>query len=78
MSSRTDASINTVSDLFHPNSKAWNSNLIESLFCPWETTVINRIHVSEVSNVDTLMWPLTPDEEYSIKTAYRLLESSVP
>lgn len=70
MSPRTDASINTVSDLFQTNSKGWNSDMIESIFSSWEAAMIKRIHVSEVSNVDVLGCPLTPNGEYLVRSGY--------
>ena len=35
--------------------------------------MVGRIHVSEGWNEDILIWPLTPDPEYSVKSAYRML-----
>ena len=35
--------------------------------------MVGRIHVSEGWNEDILIWPLTPDPEYSVKGAYRML-----
>ena len=35
--------------------------------------MVGRMHVSEGWNEDILIWPLTPDPEYSVKSAYRML-----
>ena len=34
--------------------------------------------VSEVEDIDTLVWPVTPDGKYSVRIAYRLQENGVP
>ncbi|KAL0001744.1 hypothetical protein SO802_015525 [Lithocarpus litseifolius] len=78
MSPRIDASINKVSDLFQQNSKVWNLDLIETLFYPWEATMINSIIVSEVDDIDIHVWPLTLDGEYSVRTTYRSQENVAP
>ena len=77
MSPRIDAEINKVCDLFLPNSKVWNVDLIETMFYPWEASMIASTMVSEVEDNDTLVWPLTPDGEYYVWTAYRLQENGV-
>lgn len=53
------------------------SGLIKNLFYPWEADMIMKIHVSKVSTQDVLVWPLSPDGNYSVKSAYRLLATEV-
>ena len=77
ISPRIDAGAVKVCDLFYPNSKLWDLGLIQQIFHPWEAEKILKIHVSEVSSEDTLVWPLSPDGDYSVKSAYRLLATEV-
>lgn len=76
VSPRTGASINKVSDLFHINSKQWNFGFIDSVFYPWEAEMIKGIYVSEECNEDVLVWPLSPNGEYSVWSAYRMPSST--
>lgn len=78
VSPRIHASINKLVTYSNHTLKVWNVELIESLFYPWEATMITSIIVSEMDDIDTLVWPLTPDGEYSVRSAYRLLESASP
>ena len=77
ISARNEAEARKVCDLFYPNSKLWNPELIQRMFHPWEAEKILKIHVSEVYSEDVLVWPLSPDGDYSVKTAYRLLATEV-
>ena len=74
---RSGAGAEKVCDLFYPNSKIWDPGLIQHIFYPWEAEKILNIHVSEVNTEDTLVWPLSPDGDYSVKSAYRLLTAEV-
>ena len=66
-----------VCDLFLPNSKVWNEDLINTMFYPWEASVINSTTLSEGEENDTLVWPLASDGLYSVRTAYRMQENGV-
>ena len=77
ISPRNDAEAGKVCDLFYPNSKLWDPELIQRTFHPWEAEKILKIHVSEVNSEDMLVWPFSPDGDYSVKTAYRLLATEV-
>ena len=46
-------------------------------FLPLGSKKIMRIHVSAVNTEDTLVWPLSPDGEYSVKSTYRMLAVEV-
>ena len=74
---RVDVSVEKVSDLFYPNTTEWNIELLETSFYPWEVETIRRIYVSKLHQVDCLVWPLSPDGSYTVKTAYHMLASEV-
>ena len=74
---KLDASLDKVSDLFYPNTTEWNIEPLENSFYPWEVDVIRRIDVSKLSQADCLVWPLSIDGSYSIKTAYHMLATEV-
>nr|POE97230.1 hypothetical protein CFP56_60335 [Quercus suber] len=61
-----------VSDLFLPESRRWNEELIDLNFYHWEAEVIKGISVSQFVDLDTLVWPLSSDGVYSVRSAYRL------
>ena len=48
---------------------------MESNFYPWEADMVRRIQVSEACDEDLLVWPLTADGSYSVRSAYCLLAS---
>lgn len=77
LSPRNDARVEKVCDLFYTNSKIWDPRLIQHIFYPWEVEKIMRIHISAVNTKDTLVWLLSPDGEYSVKSAYRMLAAEV-
>lgn len=70
LSLQLDPSLQVVSDLFLPGSKNWNEALIDHNFYPWEAELIKTVTVSQYVAVDALIWPLSSDGEYTIKSAY--------
>ena len=42
----------------------------------WGAEEIKRIHVSGIGQDDAYIWPFTSDGEYSVRSAYYLLDSS--
>jgi hypothetical protein len=61
----------TVKDLWLPNQKAWNANLINTLFT---TEIANDILQTPIVNAvgqDILIWKLTPAGKFSSKSAYK-------
>lgn len=77
VSPRNGASVEKVCDRFYPNTKLWDIELLQDLFYPWEVDLIKKIYVSAVSNKDVLVWPLSLNGNYSVKSAYRLLDTEV-
>ena len=49
---------------------------MERIFLSWEAETILRIPVCEGSMTDKLIWPLTPAGDFSIRSAYQMLEST--
>ena len=62
-----------VKKLLVPNSGIWDSDLLDRTFIPWEAEEIKRIHVCAHGQNDAYIWPLTPDGNYSVHSAYRML-----
>ena len=75
VSPNINPSLITVKDLFIPDTKAWNEELIEQNFLPWEAKRIQSIPVSHYLMEDSLIWPHTTDRSYSVKNAYQLLSA---
>ena len=42
-------------------------------FLPWEAEIVSQIQVCMVGKEDVLIWPLTIDGEYSVRSAYHFL-----
>nr|POE82541.1 pentatricopeptide repeat-containing protein [Quercus suber] len=76
ISPRNGAGVEKVCELFYPSTKIWDSGLIQELFYPWETEMIVKIYVNEVSNEDAMVWPLSLDGNYLVK--YKHMNYSAP
>ena len=50
---------------------------MERTFLLWEVEMIKVILVSEGQVEDLLTWPLAPDGNYSVRSAYRMLMDEV-
>ena len=77
VSSRSNSHVTWVSELFLPNSKSWDVELLNNIFYPWEAEEISRIHVSPYCQIDAYVWPLTLNGDYSVRSAYKMLVSEV-
>ena len=73
VSPQRDPSLITVKDLFIPDTRVWNKEIIEQNFLPWEAESIQGIPVSLYSMEDLLIWPNTTDGSYTVKGAYQLM-----
>ena len=62
-----------VKDLFYPGTRIWDPGLLERTFLPWEAELIKFIYVSIGRVEDLLIWPLTLDGNYSVRSAYYML-----
>ena len=76
VSPRTNADVIFVKDLLLTDRRVWDLGLVQRLFLPWEADLICRIPMGEESAADLLIWPLSHTGDYSVWSAYRLLESS--
>lgn len=74
---RIDAELNKVCDLFYPNTKMWNTKVLQNSFYPWEANLIRKIYVSALCNEDYLVCPKSSDGCYSVKFAYQMLITKV-
>lgn len=68
--------VNHVKDLFYPGTRIWDPRLLERTFLSWEADLIKLIPISEGRVEDLLIWPLTPDGNYNVRSAYRVLIAS--
>ena len=76
VSSRTDTDVIFVKDLFMASTSVWDLGLVQRFFLPWEVDLIYRIPGSEEPAANLLIWPLTPTGDYSMRSAYCMLESN--
>nr|POE70307.1 hypothetical protein CFP56_49651 [Quercus suber] len=68
-----ESSVSRVSDLFYPDTRIWDPGKLEENFYPWEAELISRIQVSDGNAEDLLVWPLTSDGSFSVRSANRFL-----
>ena len=73
LSPQWDPSLQVVRDLFLPSLRIWNEELIDQSFYLWEVEIIKRIIVSKYATANALIWPLSSNGEYIVRSAYRLL-----
>ena len=60
-----------VKDLWVPNQKTWNVQLVNSLFTPQAADVILKTPIVNAPGQDVLVWKLTPTGDCSSKSAYK-------
>ena len=65
--------VRRVCDLFLPGTQTWDSGRLASCFLPWEADIVRKIQVCADGEEDILIWPLTADGDYSVRSAYRML-----
>ena len=73
VSPRQGAEISRVHELFYPDTRVWDPGLLERCFLPWEAKMIKRIYVHDGDGEDVLVWPLSPNGDYTVRSAYRML-----
>ena len=65
--------VSRVCDLFLPGTRTWDPRRLASCFLPWEADMVRKIQVCADGEGDILIWPLTANGDYSVKSAYRML-----
>jgi hypothetical protein len=60
-----------VKDLWLPNQKAWNMELVNSLFSPQTANAILKTPIINSDGRDILVWKLTPAGDCTSKSAYK-------
>ena len=72
ISPRTSLGTNAlVAELIHPVSSWWDSRIIDSNFLPFEAQRIKAIPISSVTLEDILLWLMSSNGTYSVKTRYK-------
>jgi ribonuclease HI len=62
-----------VKDLILPISKTWNSNIISSLFQPFEAQQILNLPITNTSYPDEFYWPNNKEGIYTVKSGYQAI-----
>jgi hypothetical protein len=60
-----------VKDLWVPNQKTWNIQLVTSLFTPDTANAILQTSIVNTTRQDVLVWKLTPAGKFNLKSAYK-------
>ena len=62
-----------VYELFVPHTKIWDLGKLDLCFLPWEVEIVSQIKVCMDGEEDVMIWPLTANGEYSVRSAYHFL-----
>ena len=62
--------------LINPATRSSRGEVIDHVFNLAEAEVIKAIPLSSSSQADTLIWPLNPSGQYSVKLSYRFLQEN--
>ncbi|KAK9988680.1 hypothetical protein SO802_028919 [Lithocarpus litseifolius] len=73
ISPRANTSVARICELFVPNTKIWVLGKLALCFLPWEVEIVSQIQVCADGKENVLIWPLTADGGYSVRSAYHLL-----
>ena len=61
-----------VHDLFIPEPREWDIELLKEIFCPRNVSAIAKTPPSSLVGRDQLIWHFAKDGVYSIKYGYRI------
>ena len=56
--------------------KIWKDDLVDGVFYDFEATIIKNILLCRSIQDDILIWPFTPDGNYTVKLGYRFLQEA--
>ena len=61
-----------VADLIDSSTAKWKTEVIDSLFIPYEAELIKSIPLSATLPVDKIVWVETTNGNFTIRSAYKL------
>lgn len=70
-----ETDITTVSHLIDHDRRTWDRKTMYNIFYPFETEQICRIPIVHRISEDVLYWPWEKDHNYSVRSAYHLIQS---
>ena len=59
-----------VSSLIDSELRSWNKEVLSANLFSYEAEIMKKIPLCHTDQADTLTWPFTPTEEYSVKSGY--------
>ena len=63
-----------VSCLIDPNTRQWQTNIVDDLFVEADVEIIKKIPLSQLATDDVLYWPFSSNGDYRCKSGYRFLK----
>ena len=66
-----------VSCLIDPNTRQWQTDIVDGLFVEANAEIIKKIPLSQLAIDDVLYWPSLSNGDYSCKSGYRFLKEEV-
>lgn len=64
-----------VSKLMDQDRGCWNREIIEATLLPFEAEIVQKIPLCNTHQPGTLTWPYNPNDEYTIKSGYKFLQT---
>ncbi|KAA3462679.1 reverse transcriptase [Gossypium australe] len=78
LTTANDSNLNKVVELIYSQSREWNREVISHTFAADEADRILRIPLAKIPHEDFLAWSGEHSGEFSVKSAYKLLQSFDP
>ena len=66
-----------VSCLIDPNTRQWQTDIVDGLFMEANVEIIKKIPLSQLAIDDVLYWPSSSNGDYSCKSGYKFLKEEV-
>ena len=67
-----------VANLINEETYGWDANLVRNSFLPHEAEMVLGIALSPRHPNDSLVWAWTPNDRFSVKSAYRASQKLMP